>query len=107
MAAQVLHRERSDERPAWRARRRDDHAPAPRPHRPPEPPRVDRGSGVDSGLGWLQLIAEHYPKAIWLNPETPRYWEQGTCDVVRKVFPMYHLTVEGLGEAVQHLSRKI
>ncbi len=68
---------------------------------------VDRGSGVDSGLGWLQMIAEHYPKSVWLNPETPRYWEQGTCDVVRKVFPMHHLTVEGLGEAVQHLSRKL
>ena len=67
---------------------------------------VDRGYGDVTGLGWLQLIADHFPRAVWLNPEPPRYWEQGTPDVIRKVVPMYHLTVDGLGEAVRQLSRK-
>jgi hypothetical protein len=67
---------------------------------------VDRGYGNVTGLGWLQLIADHYPRAVWLNPEPPRYWEQGTPEVIRKVIPMYHLTIDGLGEAVRQLSRK-
>jgi len=67
---------------------------------------VDRGYGDMTGIGWLQLIAQHFPRSVWLNPEPPRYWESGTADVIRKVFPMHHLTVDGLGEAVHQLSRK-
>jgi uncharacterized protein len=67
---------------------------------------VDRGYGDMTGIGWLMLLAQHFPRAVWLNPEPPRYWEAGTADTIRKVIPMHHLTVDGLGEAVRHLSRK-
>jgi len=67
---------------------------------------ADRGSGSMSALAWLQTMADHFPRAVWLNPEPPRYWEMGTCDVIRKVIPMHHLTIDGLGEAVRQLSRK-
>lgn len=67
---------------------------------------ADRGSGAMSGLAWLQSLADHFPRAVWLNPDTPNSWYGGTCNVIRTIFPMYHLTVDGLGEAVQHLSRK-
>jgi uncharacterized protein with von Willebrand factor type A (vWA) domain len=67
---------------------------------------ADRGSGAMSGLAWLQALADHFPRAVWLNPEPPRYWEIGTCDAIRRVFPMHHLTLDGLGEAVRQLSRK-
>jgi uncharacterized protein with von Willebrand factor type A (vWA) domain len=67
---------------------------------------VDRGSGSMSGLAWLQSLADHFPRSVWLNPEPPRSWEIGTCDVIRRVFPMHQLTLDGLGEAVRHLSRK-
>ncbi|MCS6898887.1 MAG: VWA domain-containing protein [Polyangiaceae bacterium] len=67
---------------------------------------VDRGTGAMSGLAWLQVLAEHFPRCVWLNPEPPRYWEIGTCNIIRQIFPMYHLTLDGLGEAVRQLSRK-
>jgi uncharacterized protein with von Willebrand factor type A (vWA) domain len=67
---------------------------------------ADRGQGDVTGAGWLARIVEHFPRSVWLNPEPPRYWEVGTADVIRKIFPMHHLTVDGLGEAVRQLSRK-
>ena len=45
------------------------------------------------------------PRAVWMNPDPPQYWAGGTCEVIRQVFPMYHLTIDGLGEAVGYLSK--
>jgi uncharacterized protein len=67
---------------------------------------ADRGMGDMTGIGWISLLHQHFPRSVWLNPEPPRYWEQGTADMIRKVVPMHHLTIEGLGEAVRQLSRK-
>ncbi|HVU00991.1 MAG TPA: VWA domain-containing protein [Polyangiaceae bacterium] len=58
-----------------------------------------------TGLDWLVLLAERFDRAVWLNPDPPQYWAGGTCEVIRQVFPMYHLTIDGLGEAVTHLSK--
>ncbi|MBE2249770.1 MAG: VWA domain-containing protein [Myxococcus sp.] len=52
------------------------------------------------GMIHLMRLREHYPASAWLNPEPPSSWWQTTVDVIRKVFPMYPLTLEGLGEAV-------
>ena len=57
------------------------------------------------GVVWLMKLAEHYPQAAWLNPEQPSSWYQTTIDVIRKVFPMYPLTLEGLSDAVNSLTR--
>jgi uncharacterized protein with von Willebrand factor type A (vWA) domain len=58
-----------------------------------------------SGLDWLLLLADRFDRSVWLNPDPPQYWAGGTCEVIRQVFPMYHLTIEGLGEAVTYLSK--
>lgn len=58
-----------------------------------------------SGLDWLVVLADRFDRAVWLNPDPPQYWAGGTCEVIRQVFPMYHLTLEGLGEAVGYLSK--
>jgi uncharacterized protein with von Willebrand factor type A (vWA) domain len=58
-----------------------------------------------SGLDWLLILADRFDRTVWLNPDPPQYWAGGTCEVVRQVFPMYHLTIEGLGEAVTYLSK--
>ncbi len=58
-----------------------------------------------SGLDWLVVLADRFDRAVWLNPDPPQYWAGGTCEVIRQVFPMYHLTLEGLGEAVSYLSK--
>ncbi len=57
------------------------------------------------GIAWLQRLAEHFPQAAWLNPEPPQYWRGNTIEVVARVFPMFPLTLEGLGEAVARLTR--
>ncbi len=58
------------------------------------------------GVLWLAKLREHYPASAWLNPEPPSAWWQTTIDALRKVFPMYPLTLEGLGEAVSQLTRQ-
>src|SRR5882672_2552768 len=57
-----------------------------------------------TGLGWFMKLADHFRKSAWLNPEPPRYWKGGTGELISSVFPMFSLTLEGLGEAVAHLS---
>jgi uncharacterized protein with von Willebrand factor type A (vWA) domain len=58
-----------------------------------------------TGLDWLVLLAERFDRAVWMNPDPPQYWAGGTCEVIRQVFPMFHLTIDGLGEAVTYLSK--
>ena len=57
------------------------------------------------GLDWMMRIADHFQKSVWLNPDPPQYWQAGTAEALSRVFSMYALTLEGLGEAVAHLSR--
>lgn len=57
------------------------------------------------GVVHLMRLREHFPASAWLNPEPPASWWQTTIDVIRKVFPMYPLTLEGLGEAVGQLTK--
>jgi uncharacterized protein with von Willebrand factor type A (vWA) domain len=57
-----------------------------------------------SALEWFHLLARHFPRSVWLNPDKPQYWG-GTVDELRRAFPMFPLTLEGLGEAVASLSR--
>ncbi|MFO0547961.1 MAG: VWA domain-containing protein [Polyangiaceae bacterium] len=57
------------------------------------------------GLEWLRRLKEHFHRAVWLNPENWRTYRGTTIDPIREVFPMFDLTLEGLGEAVTELLR--
>ena len=57
------------------------------------------------GIRWLQTLQQHFERSCWLNPEPEKYWSGNTIEVVRQVFDMFPLTVQGLGEAVNHLTR--
>ncbi len=57
------------------------------------------------GIAWLDLLARHFRKTAWLNPEPESYW-RGTAATIRKLFPMYRLTLDGLAEAVRHLTSR-
>jgi uncharacterized protein with von Willebrand factor type A (vWA) domain len=50
------------------------------------------------------MLADHFRKAAWLNPDPPNYWRGGTAEAVGGVFRMFQLTLEGLAQAVRHLS---
>ncbi|HVP30929.1 MAG TPA: VWA domain-containing protein [Myxococcota bacterium] len=57
-----------------------------------------------AGITWLQRIAHHFERCVWINPDPPDAWEgYQTSRVVKRLFPMFHLSVDGLGEAVQAL----
>jgi hypothetical protein len=57
------------------------------------------------GLQWMQRIADHYKKTAWLNPDPPAYWRGGgTAEALAQTFKMFHLTLEGLTDAVRHLT---
>jgi uncharacterized protein with von Willebrand factor type A (vWA) domain len=56
-----------------------------------------------AGLQWLEQIRQRVPNSVWLNPEPRRRWNEPTIRLVRRVFPMYELTLDGLTEAVDVL----
>lgn len=61
----------------------------------------------EPGLTWLQRLARKFPYNIWLNPIPEKYWERvhgyQTLKMVRSVFPMYELTLEGLDQGIKKL----
>jgi len=56
-----------------------------------------------TGVAWLHRIAGHFERSVWLNPEGPAYWEADTCRIIRRLFPMFHLSVDGLTQALRQL----
>ena len=57
-----------------------------------------------SALEWFRRLREHFERTVWLNPDKPQYWN-GTVEVLSSLYPMFPLTLEGLGDAVGALSR--
>ena len=56
------------------------------------------------GIQWLHRIADHFDRAVWINPDKKEIWEDyQTVRTVKRLFPMFHLSVDGLTEAVQSL----
>ena len=56
------------------------------------------------GIVWLQRIAQHFDRAVWINPEDGDDWHRWrTTAIIRRVFPMYELTVDGVTEAFRAL----
>ena len=58
-----------------------------------------------SGASWLRRLQEHFRFAAWLNPEPEDYWPRTTIEVIASIFPMWHLSLEGLEASVRHLVR--
>ncbi|MGD8388709.1 MAG: hypothetical protein PVG49_16300 [Desulfobacteraceae bacterium] len=52
----------------------------------------------------LQFIAETFPHAVWLNPKMADEWNYTrTIHIIREIFPMFELTLDGLEAAVGHM----
>lgn len=64
-------------------------------------------SNEEPGITWLQRIAKKFPYNVWLNPLPEKYWDQvhgsQTLTMVRAIFPMFELTIEGLDRAIKKL----
>jgi uncharacterized protein with von Willebrand factor type A (vWA) domain len=56
------------------------------------------------GITWLQRLAGHFERAVWINPDEQKLWDHTyTTRLVQRLFPMFHLSVDGLSAAVQAL----
>jgi uncharacterized protein with von Willebrand factor type A (vWA) domain len=62
-----------------------------------------RRTSPTPGVLWLHRIASHFDRSVWLNPEGPAYWHVHTVRMIRRLFPMFHLSVDGLTEALHAL----
>ena len=56
------------------------------------------------GVVWLQRIAGHFNRTVWVNPDDRSLWNQShTTRVIQRLFTMFPLSVDGMGEAVHAL----
>lgn len=62
---------------------------------------------LESGFDWLLRIRRTFRDSIWLNPEPERYWEHTTISAIAQVFPMFPLTLDGLGRALKKLKHGV
>ncbi len=55
------------------------------------------------GIAWFKRISEHFTRCVWLNPEESHLWIHPTVRMIGELFPMFPLTLDGLGQAVRRL----
>ncbi len=52
----------------------------------------------------LQFIADTFPHSAWINPKMSAEWPYTrSINMIREIFPMFELTIDGLEKAVGHL----
>jgi uncharacterized protein with von Willebrand factor type A (vWA) domain len=66
----------------------------------------DEHSGLPS-YRRLEFIADTFPHSIWLNPKLEIHWSYTrTISMIREIFPMFELTLDGLEKAVSYMMHK-
>lgn len=64
----------------------------------------DQGEHATQGIDWLHQVATAFPQRAWMNPLSEKVWgHYETVVRIKGLFPMFPLTLEGLGRAVRHL----
>ncbi len=64
---------------------------------------LEERSGKPS-LERLRLIADTFPHSVWLNPVPERMWDYTqTIVAIRRIFPMFELSIDGLEKAINHM----
>jgi hypothetical protein len=56
------------------------------------------------GIDWLNRIEDHFYRCVWLNPDPEKGWDHTqTTRVIKSIFPMFHLSVDGIEQAISAL----
>ena len=56
------------------------------------------------GVDWLYRIQDHFERVVWINPEPPARWRRTqTANLIKSIFPMFELSVDGIEAAVSAL----
>jgi uncharacterized protein len=59
------------------------------------------------GIEWLIDVRKRFRKVIWLNPEPSTWWPSvPSTRMIRKIFPMYELTLEGMRSGARALIKQ-
>jgi uncharacterized protein with von Willebrand factor type A (vWA) domain len=67
---------------------------------------LEERSGAPS-IECLKFLAATFSHTVWLNPVPASMWDYTrTISVIREIFPMFELTIDGLEQAVNHLMSK-
>jgi hypothetical protein len=62
---------------------------------------------LQPSIDYLTILAKTFRHAVWLNPLAQGEWHHTwTIQNIRKIFPMFELTLDGLEKAVQHLIKR-
>ncbi len=62
---------------------------------------------MKSSIDRLKFLADTFPHSVWLNPVPSNMWDYTyTIKVIREIFPMYELSLDGLEKAVATLLAK-
>lgn len=56
------------------------------------------------GIVWLRRLVEHFRNSAWLNPMSGRIWHAPSISMIRRLFSMYPLTVEGVEDLARELT---
>jgi len=56
------------------------------------------------GEEYLRRIRDHFKRCAWLNPMQKSSWSAPSIRLVRQIFPMYPLTVQGVEELARDLA---
>jgi uncharacterized protein with von Willebrand factor type A (vWA) domain len=65
-----------------------------------------RDRNEEPGLAYLGKISTHFRRAAWLNPMNPRFWQHPSVSLIRRLFPMYPLTLEGVEQLARDLAKQ-
>ena len=57
------------------------------------------------GQDYLERVRDHFKHCAWLNPMQEDSWSAPSIRLVKRIFPMYPLTVEGVERLALDLSR--
>jgi hypothetical protein len=58
-------------------------------------------------IEYLKILTKTFRHNVWLNPVEKSSWQHTwTIQNIRKLFPMFELSIDGLEKAVQHLIKR-
>lgn len=58
------------------------------------------------GIAWLQLLHSHFKRSCWINPEPEAFWNGTSVEIIKGLYDMYTLSLQGLEESIRHLTKK-
>lgn len=66
---------------------------------------IEKRSGKPS-IERLKFLAQTFRHCVWLNPVSENQWKMPSISLIKSIFPMFELSLDGLEKAIGHLMAK-